>query len=165
MRIPLGAVMFDRMALVPLLGVISTYFFTLSDATLGILTICLALADQLAGTTRPHAGDGERLQRQDVAAGQLELERRIADRLRAQWIEVRGEVAMGADRLDQRRRSSDAFDDDVISDRFRRNRRSRLYLHGRWRRLDLHGFGWRLRLQAQGREPRRLRRRRCWFEN
>ena len=43
------------------------------------------------------------------------FERRVADGLRAEWIEVRGEMAVGADRLDQRHRRSDASDQQVVS--------------------------------------------------
>ena len=41
---------------------------------------------------------------------QLRLERRVADGIRAEWIEVRGQMPVRADRLDQRHRRGDASD-------------------------------------------------------
>ena len=51
---------------------------------------------------------------------QLRLERRVADGIRAEWIEVRGQMPVRADGLDQRHRRGDASDQQVVGGGLRR---------------------------------------------
>ena len=76
---------------------------------------------------------------------QLSLERRVADGIRAERIEVRGQMPVHADRLDQRHRRGDASDQQVVSNGLRGRRRNcrdlhRLLRRSRfWRRFRLSG--------------------------
>jgi hypothetical protein len=97
-----------------------------------------------ADTEHRRGDPGLKLRRQGRLQ-QLPLERGVTDGLRAERIEVRRQVAMGANRLDQRHRGGDAADEELVGHGLRRRGCGRLW-RDRWR-FDALGLRLRERLR------------------